>query len=300
MNKIEWATGLYNYKKCRLETSGQVSKFTTELTDNDFEPNRSVDAIFYDHLKGRQTKTVDLLYSGGLDSELVLMSCIRNKIPVNAITLVVKVKGAILNVVDLYYSEKFCRENNIKQHLFHLNAEDIFHNDAYLDYLVPYQVSEPHLASHFWLLERCHNFPVIGGDWPWVHAHKQNKVLSPARIDFCSYERYMTDKGITGIGNMIGHSLESCCHFIQKHIDNYETGYDQFHTVPFLKYKMYQTNEPRIKSYGWETCPEQLLNLKRYKINLLKEIGAVNNSIKWYDKISDILQTNTNINSSFT
>lgn len=277
-----------------------TKEFLTDLTDNDFEPNRSVDAIFYDHLKNRQTKTVDLFYSGGLDSELVLMSCIRNNIPVNAITLVVRVKGAILNVVDLYYSEKFCRENNINQYFFHLDAEDIFYNDAYLDYLVPYQVSEPHLASHFWLLERCHNFPIIGGDWPWVHAHKQNKVLSPTRIDFCSYERYMNDKGITGISNMVGHSLESCCHFIQQHIDNYQTGHDQFHTVPFLKYKMYQASEPRIKSYGWETCPEQLLNLKKYRLTLLSKIGIIKNKIKWGDKIGSILQTNTNENSSFT
>jgi len=294
---ITWAGGDGFAKRI---LSPDTKEFLSELTDNDFEPNRNVDAIFYDHLKNRQTKTIDLLYSGGLDSEIVLMSCIRNKIPVNAITLIVKVKGAILNVVDLYYSEKFCRENNIKQHFFHLDAEDIFHNDAYLDYLLPYHITEPHLASHFWLLERCHNFPVIGGDWPWVHAHKEHKVLSPTRIDFCGYERYMDDKGITGIGNMIGHSLESCCYFIQKHINSYEIGNDKFHTVPFLKHKMYDTTEPRIKSYGWETCPEQLLNLKNYRIKLLSKIGLIKNKIKWGNKIGDILQTNTNENSSFT
>ena len=295
---ISWSAGLNDYMK-RTLVLGDTKEFTTELTDNDFEPNRDIDAIFYDHLKDRQTKTVDLLYSGGLDSELVLMSCIRNKIPVNAITLIVKVKGAILNVVDLYYSEKFCRENNIKQHFFHLDAEDIFHNDAYLDYLVPYQIAEPHLASHFWLLERCQNFPVIGGDWPWVHAHKQDKVISPTRIDFCGYERYMHDKQITGIGNMIGHSLESSCYFMQKHIEHYRPGQDGFHTVPFLKYKMYQTSEPRIKSYGWETCPEPLLSLKRYRTILLSKIGYVRNKIKWGSKINDILQSSVSENTSF-
>jgi hypothetical protein len=297
MNDIITWSGGDGFANRTLNTN--TKEFLTELTDNEFEPNRNIDAIFYDHLKDRQTKTVDLFYSGGLDSEIVLMSCIRNKIPVEAITLVVKVKGAILNVVDLYYSEKFCRENNIKQHLFYLNAEDIFHNDAYLDYLLPYQIAEPHLASHFWLLERCQNFPVIGGDWPWVHAHKQDKVISPTRIDFCGYERYMSDNNITGIGNMIGHSLESCCYFIQKHIDNYELGNDKFHTVPFLKYKMYETVEPRIKSYGWETCPNELLNLKQYRIMLLSKIGLVKNKIKWGNKVNSILHSTVNENSSF-
>lgn len=295
---ITWSTGLNNYAKRTLVLEGK-KEFTTELTDNDFEPGRDLDAIFYDHLKERQTKTVDLLYSGGLDSELALMSCIRNKIPVNAITLAVKVKGAILNVVDLYYSEKFCRENNIKQHLFHLDAEDIFHNDAYLEYLLPYQVTEPHFASHFWLLERCQNFPVIGGDWPWVHAHKEDKVLSPTRIDLCCHERFMASNGIPGISNMVGHSLESSCYFIKKHIDNYESGNDKFHTIPFMKYKMYGASEPRIRSYGWETCPRELLDLIKLKAILISKIGVIKSKIKWGSKINDILQSSVCENSSF-
>ena len=110
----------------------------------------------------------------------------------------------------------------------------------------------------------------------------------------------MIDKGVPGIGNMISHSLESSCYFIQKHIDNYEPGTDHFFTVPFLKYKMYQYNEPRIKSYGWETCPAQLLDLKNYKSILLEKVGTIKNKIKWGNKIGDILQSNTNENSSFT
>lgn len=291
--------GVNDFTKNTL-TLGDKKEFLIELLDNDFEPNRSIDAIFYDHLKYRQTNTIDLLYSGGLDSELVLMSCIKNKIPVNAITLAVKVKGAILNVVDLYYSEKFCRENNIKQHIFYLNAEDIFNNDAYLDYLLPYHITEPHMASHFWLIDKCQNFPVIGGDWPWVQAHKDNMVLSPTKIDFCSYERYFQAKGITGIGNMISHSLESCCHFIQQHINYYMPGQDTFNTVPFLKYKMYGINEPRIKSYGWEQCPIQLLNLRRYKTILLYKTGIINHTIKWGDKINNIIKSTVRENSTFT
>ena len=70
-NIIEWNVGLNNYKKCTLELGENNHKFTTELLDVPFESNRNITDIFNDHLSIRQTKYVEVLYSGGLDSELV-------------------------------------------------------------------------------------------------------------------------------------------------------------------------------------------------------------------------------------
>jgi hypothetical protein len=290
---IEWTTGLNGYKKHTLDNNN----FTTELTECQFEPGRNIDDIFHDHLNGRVNGPVELLYSGGLDSELVLQSLLKNKIPVETMTLVVTIKGAILNVVDLYYSEKFCREHNIKQNLFYFDAVEFYESGRYLDYLVPLKITEPHIASHFWLIEQCHNYPIIGGDWPWVQVEK--KVLSPFRIDFCNYERFMSTKNISGIGNMISHSFESSCYFIEKHLEMHQKGNDSFHTVPFLKQLMYGTKEPRIKSYGWEQCPKELFNSNYYKIELLKAVGIVKSKIIWGDKVSNLLNTSIRENSLF-
>jgi len=101
---LQWSTGLNGYKKHTLHDN----HFTTELTECQFEPGRSVDDIFLDHLIDRPNSPVELLYSGGLDSELVLMSLLRNKISVESMIMVIPLKGVILNVVYLYYSEKFC------------------------------------------------------------------------------------------------------------------------------------------------------------------------------------------------
>jgi hypothetical protein len=291
---IEWTTGLDNFKKHTLD--GLV--FTTELTDQEFEPNRTIDQIFLDHIP--KVNKVEILYSGGLDSELVLASCLRNNIPVEAMTMVIKIKGAILNVVDLYYSEKFCRENNVKQNLFHLDATDFFEGNQYLEYLLPFGIIEPHVATHFWLLEKCQGFPIIGGDWPWVQVHKEQKVLSPFKLAFSSYERFLQNKNMDGIGNMISHSYESCHYFMKAHIREYTNGNDTFHLVPFMKYKMYGVNEPRIKSYGWEQCPAALFNINRYKVELIKKIGAPQSKIVWGDKTSSLLGTDINENTSFT
>jgi len=292
---IEWTTGVDGFKKHTLDETF----FTTTISEPEFIPNRNIDSIFADHLIGCNG-VVEVLYSGGLDSEIVLASCLRNKIPVEAMTMVIKVRGAITNVVDLYYSEKFCRENNVKQNIFYLDATEFYESGKYLEYLRPFQITEPHVASHFWLIDQCQNYPVVGGDWPWVQAHREQKILSPFKLAFSSYERFMTAKGINGIGNMISHSYESCYYFMKKHIEEYENGNDTFHTVPFMKYRMYGLTEPRLKSYGWEDCPRNVFDITRYKIELLKLLGVPKSKIVWGNKTSKLLNTNATENTLFT
>ena len=114
-NVIEWNVGLNDYQKCTLTLNGSINQFNMTLQDNDFEPNRKILDVFNDHLSIRQCKYVEVLYSGGLDSELTLISCIRNNIPVKAVTLVIKIKGLAINTHDLYYAQKFCVNHNIEQ-----------------------------------------------------------------------------------------------------------------------------------------------------------------------------------------
>jgi hypothetical protein len=299
LNVIEWNVGLNGYKKCTLELGENNHKFTTELLDVTFESNRNITDIFSDHLSNRQTKYVEVLYSGGLDSELVLLSCIKNSIPVIAITLVIKINGLIINTHDLYYAEKFCRENNITHKLIELDACKFFQNGEHLKYLTPYYIIEPHVATHLWLIEQCSYFPILGGDWPWVHTHTENKVLSPSRLEFSSYERFMTDEGIHGIGNMVGYSLESSYKLIQIHLDKHIGG----ESVSNFKSRMYQTMypelKPRLRSYGWEHHKTNSFNLVNYKIELIKQLKPSTPNIKWNNTIKELLNTQVNENDKF-
>jgi len=237
-NVIEWNVGLNDFKKCTLELGSHSHKFTTELLDNPFEYGRDITDIFNDHLSNRQTKYVEVLYSGGLDSELVF-------------------------------------------------------------YLTPYYIIEPHVATHLWLIEQCNYFPIMGGDWPWVQTNKENKVLSPSRLEFSSYERFMKDKGINGIGNMIGYSLESSCKLIQIHLDNHIGG----ESVSNFKSRMYQTMypelEPRLRSYGWEYHKTNSFNLIKYKIELIKQLRPTAQLITWNNTIKTLLNTSATENDQF-
>jgi len=300
-NIIEWNIGLNGFKKCTLEINEDNGphNFTTELLDVAFDPNRNITEIFNDHLANRQTKYVEVLYSGGLDSELVLLSCLKNNIPVIALTLVIKIDGLIVNTHDLYYAEKFCRNYNIPHKLIDFDAETFFRNGNHYQYLNSYYITEPHVATHFWLLEQCSYFPIMGGDWPWTHTSIENKVLSPFRLEFSSYEKFMIDKGIHGIGNMIGHSLESICKMIQIHVDTDKGG----ESVSKLKSRMYQIMypelAPRLRSYGWENHKTKNFNLLTYKIELLKTLKPSKNYIKWNSTIKNLLNTQVNENEKF-
>lgn len=286
---LHWSTGLNDYKKHTLDSN----KFSTIITECEVEKGREVYDIFNDHLSQRQTSKIEVLYSGGTDSELVLLSCIKNNIPFEVMTMVIQTNGLILNITDLYYSEKFCREHNIKQNLFYFDPIEFYESGGYLEYLLPYYIDEPHVASHFWLIEQCSNYPIIGGDWPWVQMHR--KALSPSRLSYNCYERFMQSKGIDGIGNMIGHSFESTCKFIELHIKNHTNNIP----VPYLKQKMYGNIEPRLRSYGWEQSSQDIFNIKKYKVELLKRIGSIKPEITWGDKIASMIGSTSNTNSLF-
>jgi hypothetical protein len=109
----------------------------------------------------------------------------------------------------------------------------------------------------------------------------------------------MSSKGINGIGNMISHSFESSYYFIEQHLKEHKNGNNNFHTLPFTKYKMYGTSEPRIKSYGWEECPVRLFNINKYKIELLKKIGAPKSKIIWGEKVSNLIGSTVTSNNFF-
>ena len=303
-NIIEWNVGLHGYRKCTLELSeGEgPNKFTTELLDIPFDSNRSITDIFNDHLSNRQTKYVEVLYSGGMDSELVLLSCLKNNIPVIAMTLIIKVKGMIINTHDLYYAEKFCRENSISHKLVELDADKFIENGNHYEYLIPYHIIQPHVATHLWLLERCSYFPILGGDWPWVHNNRNttNNVLSPARLEYHSYERFMKDKGINGIGDMIGHSLDSTCKFIQLHLDTYVSGKDVSTFKSHMFQTMYPEIIPRLRSYGWELSNLNLFfDKESYKRDLISKVKSTTPHIKWNNTIKALLNTTLNENDKF-
>ena len=217
---ITWEDGIDSYKSHTLEIGESDHLYTLELKDVEFSETKNFSDILYDCIKNKYTKRVEVLYSGGLDSELVLRACLANKIPTVAVTMKLYIDNVIINSHDLYYSEKFCRENNVTQKFVEFHGRSFYENGDHFKYLKPYYVVSPHVASHFWLIEQCEHFPIMAGDYSWP---QQTPILSPHRLAFNSYSKFMEDNNITGVGNMLNHSLELNIKMIRHHVANYSS-----------------------------------------------------------------------------
>lgn len=302
----EWQDGVDNYKKYTLVEDPDTKKhtFLLELLDVDYPEYNSLFELYNDLLSKRQTEFVNVLYSGGIDSELVLYSCLWNKIPTKAVTMRLMVRGCPINLTDLYYSEKFCRANNVDQIIIDLDVEQFLENGVHYEYLKKYLITEPHVATQFWLLEQCSGFPVLGGDytWPWVHR----PLISPHRHSYAQYDRFLKDNNIDGIGNMMNHSIAGNIMFMKAHIElmeahNFETN---FKNIPVFKRALceklgYSSPELRLRSYGWEFAPDFLIDIGKSRKNLEETFGVTESKISWNDKINTLVKAEIKSNDRF-
>lgn len=301
-------------------TTGVINKFNTEILDVPVHPYTDIFSIFIDipvhpytnifsifneHLLERPGGTVEVLYSGGLDSEAVLIACDKLHIHSVPVTMRLLINNCPINTHDLYYSEKFCREHKFKQRIIDLNVDKFFENGDHIKYLSPYSIIEPHVATHLWLLEQCSEFPVIGGDycWPWT----TQPVISPYRNSYCYYDKFMQDNGITGIGNMLSHSLESNLFFMQAHLsltrERPELRTDH-KNIPIFKQALlnkigFGELTIRFRSYGWENVSTSLFNKGLYKFQLIKQYGMTTDSISWNDSVTEIIGVGPRSNDKF-
>ena len=297
MKNITWHSGSDDFIRHTFTPGvGQPNKLVTEILDVETE-NLDLVQAFAKHVADRQTRNIEVLYSGGLDSELVIRTLQIAKLPVVALTLELRVQNITINAHDLYYADKYCRENNVLQRKVVLDIDRFFGNGDHIAYLAPYHGVQPNIAAQFWLLEQASGFPVIGGDWPWLQTHVAPRRLSPWRLDFVIGDRFMRDRGIHGINNMISHSLDSCMLLVNEHYKIWEENKDKLDTqwrgMSYFKYALYKRLgvlvEPlRLKAYGWDLLDfdKTFFDLEATRKTLVAQMSSTDSQIIWNDKIS--------------
>lgn len=305
MIKISWSDGLLDYKQHEffLNAAGEIF-YTCELQDRSLLPTKNLEEQISAVLDNYRFKEINLLYSGGLDSELLLVTLLNLGVSVVPYTMRLTYRGYLLNVIDVYYSEKFSRQHGITHEFLDLDVEDFFDNGKYIDYLTPYYISQPHVAAHFWLMEQCDNFPILAGEysWPWI----QDPLLSPHRLEYSCYDRFLKDKSITGIGNFWNHSFNINYFMIQQHhswqrIHQMDTDNKQ---IPIFKSKFYSSLvdykfEPRQRSFGWERhSVHHLVNCQKELYKLYPPVYQ--NCIKWGETVKKLLGPSEQSNVRFS
>jgi hypothetical protein len=295
-----WYSGVDKHYKHTYtpDPEGKMNSFHTELQDIEFPVGRTLSEAINDILSKRQTKFVEILFSGGLDSECAMNMCLANNIPVRAVTMKLHINGIVVNTQDLYYSEKYCRENHVEQKIIDLNIATFFENGDFASYLDPYRMTVPHAATHFWLLEQCTGYPVLGGDYNWPWAGTGHHALSPARHSISCYSRFMEDKGIDGVGHLMNATLETNLMLIREHvrlIENDTVGaYGPDHRVIYLKKHIYENLgskplDPRMRSFGWESIDSKMFNRLHYRQIQLDKFGDCKLSMAWGHKVAEVI-----------
>lgn len=288
---LEWYSGTNNYQKMSFVPGESINTFTLELKDVEQRPFGSIKEVFADHLSGASLP-VEVLYSGGIDSECALLTCLNNNIPVHAITLRLLIAGCPLNIVDLYYAEKFCREHGIRHIIYDLEIDKFVENGDHNPYLEKYQVDTLGSIVVQWLIEQCHSFPVVGGDYTWPELGGIKPTFSTKKYSFNMYDLFMRDNGIPGIGNFIGNSIESNNMFVREHVRLYKETGSLVNIKPNIMASLgFDGIEPRIKSTGWELLSQMpgVMNREKIITDFSARIKPINNVIKWNQSLAALI-----------
>lgn len=295
-----WYTGKNDYRKLLFTPGEGLNFFSLELIEPEEIQNfNNIHEAFAYNLEGANLP-VEVLYSGGIDSETVLISCLVNKIPATALTMRLMFKGCPINTHDLYYSEKFCREHGIEQSIVDLDIESFFGNGDHLKYLTPYYLRFSNVAAHMWLIEQANRFPILGGDYTWPQLEVPLKTYSPHRNEFQFYDVFMKDNGVTGIGNMISHSFESNLLFVKEHINiyNQDPAFVGGDAIKIIAFKQRLTEnlgfgilEPRQKSFGWEMTDvlKPWFDPIAFHQELLKDYYYTASCVKWNETMGSLI-----------
>lgn len=108
---------------------------------------------------------IDILFSGGLNSQIIVKCFIDSGIPVN-----IKIFSYENNINyhwDVAAAEKFCKDHNLTYQKINFNLQKFFENDAENFFLKSFNVDVSKLPL-MKMIEYCDNVPIIGTGYPLI------------------------------------------------------------------------------------------------------------------------------------
>lgn len=109
-------------------------------------------------IRQKTSLPIQVLFSGGVDSEVALKSFVGAKIPVEAAVLKFKHD---LNLHDISWAIRTCEEFAIPYRIFELDILKFWENDA-LQFADATSCVSPQLLSTMWLVNQVEGYPVLG------------------------------------------------------------------------------------------------------------------------------------------
>jgi len=152
-----------------------------------------------------------VLYSGGLDSEVVLRSFSEAGVSVNAAIAWFK-KG--LNEHDIRYAVDFCESSQIPFKFFDIDVES-FWKKQLKDYALPISCISPQFPVILWLIDQIDGFPILGsGDSFLSRIPNTNNFYFYEREKYFSYYFHLMRKNRPGVPAFVQYTPELMLSFL--------------------------------------------------------------------------------------
>jgi hypothetical protein len=203
-------------------------------------------------LRNQFAEPFDLMFSGGVDSEIILRCYAELKIPINV--FVFKYENDY-NVRDVIHALRICNELNVTPTVIDFNLEKFFENDAY-DIWTKTYVKFAGRLPHMKMIDYLDNIPIMGDvDYHWIYHNNKHWKYAFTELDhsqsiYCKYiNRVM-------LADWYGYSPELMLSFVQ--LDKMQQMFDLGLNANYYQYKyiVYKDLWPEIavrsKRNGYE------------------------------------------------
>lgn len=222
--------------------------------------------------------SINIMYSGGIDSEIVAEVCRDYAIPHQLHFVALVHEGKIFNRDDYDNAKKFSSDLVVHE----LNFSDFFESSEYIDYALKYGTMSPQLACHFRGAEEVGQNVIFGGDSMYfrVQHEIQTTEFATTTPSHFSYDRVAKEFG--GIGNMANASYSLLIKYLQIQLNmakegNFRVVWDDF-TVN-MQQASYPWKCEMYRRAGFKSLPKQnkltgFEAIKQYYSDKYNEIGT--------------------------
>lgn len=147
------------------DNTGDEFKFTLKKTVNQSQVMSYYDELYENarNIRDIIDGPLDLMFSGGIDSEVVLRVYRDLKIPINV--FIFKYED-MLNYREFDHAIKVCTDLNVKHTVIDFNVKRFFENDAY-DIWSKCKTNSSSWLPHMKLTEYLDNTPIVGSGDPY-------------------------------------------------------------------------------------------------------------------------------------
>ncbi len=202
---ITFTTGQNNYQQVDYDPT--LNTLTATFTDQPIFECNSLRESLQNDVRQLGNKKIAVLFSGGMDSEVVLEVCRDIKADFYAVFVLYTYKNMPVNTHELYHVEKYCRENNTPLKTIELDLERFIEGGEYLTYAKKYYCDIAGITPILYAIDQVDECVILGGDAPHISDGRFHSPL----LGQVSIERLFAMNAREGIPNFLTNSLTSMC-----------------------------------------------------------------------------------------